>query len=310
MKLFPAFPEASQLSLSEIFKHKSFIGAGENNKRKIMLNSAQWRFDYEREHPFEEAYFKKLDLKDLLQDKIVLDLGCFTGGRSVAWTKRYNVKAMYGVDTDILFVESARLFSQKMGVDAHFVVAYGEKMPFKGNFFDAIISFDTFEHVRNLRTVLDECWRVLEWDGILVCVFPQYLSPFEHHLSRVTKTPCLHWFFSGEDLIEIYNEIIEERPDAYWYRRPAPRLEEWEKLNTINGTFIASFRKMVDEFGWHIEYHNLVAILRTGRFFNRYSIFKLLSKFFCILVRIPGLNEFFVDRIVYILKKTNENEKN
>lgn len=304
MNIFPSVPEVSDLSFSEIFNHKSFIDADEVSKRKLMLDSAQWRYNYEEKYPFEEIYFKKLNLRELLKDKTVLDLGCFTGGRSMAWVKRYSIKKMHGIDVDNIYIESAQLLANKMGIDAHFQVAYGEELPFNDNSFDAIITFDTFEHVRNLRTVLEECWRVLKEDGILICSFPQYLSPFEHHLGFVTKTPCIHWFFKNTDINEVYYKIIEERGDeAYWYKPSSSVLEGWEKLATINGTSIKEFRKMIKELGWQIYFQNPIPIFRTGRLFNKYLIFKLLSSCFKVFTKLPYLEELFSERIVYILKK-------
>ncbi len=310
MNIFPAVPQALDLSLNEVFMHKNFTDADEDTKKKLMLRSAQWRYDYEKKYKFEKMYFKKVNIKKLLKNKIVLDLGCFTGGRTAVWAKRYDIKTIYGIDIDSVYIEAARLFSQKMGNNTHFQISYGEELPFEDNFFDAIITSDTFEHVRDLKKVLQECQRVLKGDGIIICSFPQYLSPFEHHLGFVTKTPCIHWFFKNTDIHEVYYEIIQERGDeAYWYKRSSPALKEWEKLSNINGTSIRGFRKMIKEMRWHIYFHSPIPILTTGRLFNKYVIFRLLSNCFKIFAKLPYLEELFCERIVYILKKPKQNIK-
>src|SRR5512134_643503 len=44
---------------------------------------------------------------------------------------------------------------------------------------------------------------------------PPFLSalarPTEHHLGLVTRTPCLHWFFSGAELVRAYDATIADR---------------------------------------------------------------------------------------------------
>ena len=90
MKIFeryPVAPEDKVTGLSEVFSHPTFISATESDKKKIMLESSRFKFQEEMEYPWDH-YFG-IDLRPLLKGIVLLDLGCFTGGRSAAWAKRY-----------------------------------------------------------------------------------------------------------------------------------------------------------------------------------------------------------------------------
>lgn len=80
----------------------------------------------------------------------------------------------------------------KKKIRGNFKLAYGEKLPFRDNFFDYIVSTDTFEHVQDINKTVNECYRVLKPNGKLLVMFPQYLQPFESHLNFVTNLPFLH----------------------------------------------------------------------------------------------------------------------
>ena len=128
-------------------------------------------------------------------------------------------------------------FAKVKKINGKFIEAKGEKLPFKNEELDAILSFDTFEHVQNVEQTLAECMRVLRIKGCLFVVFPGFYHPSQHHLSLVTNFPYIHYLFDGQTLIKAYNEIIEERSySAIWYKRNPLDLKDWERGNTINGT--------------------------------------------------------------------------
>ena len=231
MKLFERVPSSDSVSLNEIFCLESFINAIKHERERIMFKSSEFRYSNEYQQPFDLLF--GLDLVPLLKGKVALDLGCFTGARSVAWAERYKLDKIYGIDIQDIYIEAAQRFAKIRGVNAEFICAKGESLPFTDEKFDAILSYDVFEHVRDLERVLSECNRVLKRNGKLFVVFPSYFNPIEHHLSLVTLTPFIHYFFSGRDLIDVYNEIIDERgEEANWYKRQNRNLEPWERCNT------------------------------------------------------------------------------
>jgi SAM-dependent methyltransferase len=266
-----------------------------------MFASSRFRYDYESALPFQRHFAR--DLTPYLRDRIVLDLGSFTGGRSVAWHERYGAKFTYGVDIDPVFVEAATAWAQKMEVPAEFRLGFGEQLPFEDAAVEAIVSFDVFEHVRSVENTLRECWRVLRPSGTLIAVFPPFYCPTEHHLSGVSGTPALQWFFDRNTLFQAYREIIQERPDSGWYMPNAERLAPWERLYTLNGITVGGFLRLIEKSGWRCEHLNLPLWPSTTRRFYRSPWLRRIWSVLGIVNRVPGVRELFTDRICVILRK-------
>jgi SAM-dependent methyltransferase len=298
----PTSPQKDIGTCQELFHHERFTRAAEAERRAIMLASSQKKYAEELAYPWDN-YFR-VDLTPYLAGREVLDLGCFNGGRSVAWFERYGFKRLLGIDVAPEFIEAATQFAQSKGVDARFEMARGETLPLASQSLDAILSYDVFEHVQNLRQTLSECQRVLRPGGRLLVVFPSYYQPVEHHLALVTRVPGLQYLFSGATLTRAYYEILRERgSDAQWYWRAAPELEAWEKGNTINGTTYRAFGKLIREGGWKVVMNSRAPIGSIGRNASRKLSYRLMSRLFAPLTALPGLQEIFLHRVTYVLEK-------
>lgn len=298
----PVSPEVEVGELQEVFNHKIYSGGSESERKRIMFQSSQSKYKSEVDYPWDH-YFGT-DITRFLQGKVVLDLGCFSGGRTVAWCERYHPTYIIGIDVKQEYMDAAIQFAQFKSVGAHFRLGRGELLPFNDDKFDAIVSFDTLEHVQDIRQTLHECYRVLKKGGKLLLVFPGYYHPTEHHLSLVTKLPFIHYIFSGRTLVKAYYEIIEERGNpADWYKRPSSRLEPWEKSNTINGTTVGSFLNLLKRDRWKIVLESRKPICGVGRNVSRKTGLKTLSRCFYGLLYVPFLKEIFLHRITFILEK-------
>ena len=305
MKLKVRIPSSLDTTFGErreIFRHDSFLKASESRKKELMQKSSQAKYDSELSYPWDN-YFG-VDISPYLIDKIILDLGCFNGGRSAAWFERYKVNKLYGIDIKQIFIDSAIQFAAFKGINAEYKVAKGERLPFRDATFDAVLSFDVFEHVQNVQRTLNECWRVLKPNGKLFVVFPGYFHPIEHHLGLVTRTPFFHYFFSSETLISAYSEIIEERGEnAYWYKRYSTKPESWERCNSINGTTLNQFRKIIKSRKWKVILQSRKAIGSIGRNISKKKWPLIMSYLFFPLTFVPGIQEIMLHRITYVLEK-------
>jgi SAM-dependent methyltransferase len=302
---FPPSPGENAGELQEVFRHAIFVNGTEAERKAIMLASSESKYRNELAYPWDH-YFG-IDLAPLLQGKAALDLGCFTGGRGTAWFERYKLGFLTGIDVMQEFIDAARQFAALKNIPADFRVAVGEELPFEDDSLDAVLSYDVFEHVQNVQYALGECHRVLKKGGRLFVVFPGYFHPTEHHLALATRLPCIHYFFSGETLVRAYSEILEERGEsADWYKRSSAQLEPWERGNTINGTTLAQFRRLIRERDWKVVLHSRKPIGSIGRNGSKLRAGALLSRPFGLATNIPGLREMFLHRITYILQKAGQ----
>jgi len=305
MKAFEVFPTAPDVcvgSLGEIFQHPLFLNGSEAERRQIMHASSTFFYENERAYAWDN-YFGR-ELRTLLNQADVLDLGCFTGGRDAAWHQRYGLKSLTGLEVREVCVEAATYFAAHQGINSKYVVGIGEAMQFPSESFDAILTFETFEHVQDLSKVLAECHRVLRPEGRLFVVFPGYFHPTSHHLGLVTDCPGIQWVFTGQTLVKAYFDILHERgTSASWYSRNKRDLEPWERCHIINGTTVRRFASLISNGLWNVVLRSRQPIGSVGRNVSKNPGARLLSHLFWPLARLPVLEEVFLHRIAYILEK-------
>ena len=298
----PTFNKENVGELNEVFQHDIFLNGTEEQRKEIMLKSSQSKYESEFNFPFDK-YFG-FDLCPLLKDKSILDLGCFTGGRSAAWFERYKLKQLTGMDISQIYIDAAIQFAKIKQINADYKVGFGESLPFADNQFDAILTYDVFEHVQDLKKTMDECYRLLKPGGRLIAVFPGYYQPNEHHLDLATRFMGIQLIFSGKTLTKAYYEILKERgEEANWYKRSTPDLAEWEKGNTLNGMTFRRFRKIIKNRNWKILFQSRKPIGSVGRLIEKKKWIKLISILFVPFTYVPFIQEVVLHRITVILEK-------
>jgi SAM-dependent methyltransferase len=298
----PSSPTDDVGELQEVFQHPVFVNGDADQRLRVMHRSSENKFRDELAYPW-DAYFG-IDIAPMLRDAVCLDLGCLTGGRGAAWFERYRMRHLKGIDVQPEYVEAARAFAKSRGIDADYTVALGERLPYDDGTFDAVLSYDVFEHVRDVKQTLLECRRVLKPGGRLFVVFPGFYHPKEHHLALATRVPCIHYFFSPSTIIGAYNAILAQRGEsAAWYRRSSPALEYWERGNTINGTTFAGFVRTIADTRWTIVHNSRKPIGTIGRKATESGTVRLIANAFKPLTYIPGLQEFLLHRITFVLQK-------
>jgi 2-polyprenyl-3-methyl-5-hydroxy-6-metoxy-1,4-benzoquinol methylase len=305
MRRFEATPISPDIDigrLQEVFHHPSFHDAAADERGRIMLRSSESSYRDELAYPWDN-YFKT-DLSVFIQGANALDLGCFNGGRSVAWSERYRFAHLSGVDLAEVYIDAATQFAETKNVAADFHIGRGESLPFTDERFDAVLSFDVFEHVQDVEAALAECHRVLKRHGKLCVAFPGYWHPREHHLGLATKLPGIHYVFSGETLVRAYYDILEQRgAQAAWYRRESRQLQSWERGHTINGTTFSEFRKLIKNMNWKVLRESKRPVGSIGRLTAQSKLLKGASSLLLPLVYVPGVRELALHRIAYILER-------
>jgi ubiquinone/menaquinone biosynthesis C-methylase UbiE len=296
---------------TETLKHEIFKKSSEQEKDKILLKMALNHYLSDQKKPF-DLFFPKISLRETFQGKEVLDLGCSCGGEAVSFAERWSVKRMHGLEVNECFVRAARLFSnsrKNKSVEYDFRLGFAEDMPYDDNFFDAIVNRDVFEHVKSLRATLRECKRVLKPKGIMLSVFPSYYFPFGGaHLTFVTNTPFIQWFFSPGILMTAYNDIIMSRgrEETYWYANCESENQGWQKLYGgigINGTTILDFIKEGNMAKFSKIIFVSVPLLSVSNASVNHPKLKVATKFVEPLLHFKVLQDYLSHRIVSILIK-------
>lgn len=309
MKIFSNVPEFSiNKKLSEVINHNEFLASSSDQKDKILYNLAEKHFQDNEKKPF-DSYFPTIGIKEIFNNKTILDLGCWCGGKAVSNAERWDLAKITGIDINENFIRAAHLFSRKRRnkkINYEFKVAFGEQLPFADETFDGIISYDVFEHVKSVKNTLSECKRILKKNGKVFIVFPSYYTIGESHLDFATKFPFIHWIFPAKVLNQAYYEIIIERGDtAYWYK-PSETKEEWMKYDAgigVNGTTFTSFLKDLKAVGFN-QYRILpTPIFSVGAIAIKYPFLKTFSKLLLPFTVIPGLRDLLSHRIVAIITK-------
>ncbi len=302
MKAFPSAPRAGDPALQEVFDQPAYVEAGADEREQIQLRSARFRYDLEGAMSWVDKWFARVPA-DAFRGASVLDLGCFTGGRLVRWKERYGFGRVCGIDIREEYAEAAGRFAETMGVEAEFATGYAEALPYESDTFGFVVSTDVLEHVNDVAAAMRECFRVLRPGGRLLVVFPQYFQPLEAHLTFTTKLPALHWVFSGATLARAVHEIHAERGEAAsWYALTSPDLPPSRRLPSLNGITVRRFRRILRELPWKVVSQNRAPILTSGRRASR-RVFRALRLAFAIPARLPVLEELFLDRICFVLRK-------
>jgi hypothetical protein len=104
--------------------------------------------------------------------------------------------------------------------------------------------------------------------------------------------------------MDVFYDILDENP-AYRDRinRKRRPLEPWERLQSINGTTLSRFRKIVSECPWSGRRYVPLPMGLNGKLSGRYPFIKGLLCISWVAARLPILEEACNNRIVYILTK-------
>lgn len=89
----------------------------------------------------------------------MLDLGCGTGGMTIAGSRQYEEVA--GVDVALRWLVMGQQRLTEAGIDAPLICANAESLPFREGVFDAVLADAVIEHVRDSARMRDEAMRVL-----------------------------------------------------------------------------------------------------------------------------------------------------
>lgn len=110
-----------------------------------------------------------------LNGKRVLDLACGSGGLTRKLKKINPSVAIFAMDFNAKAISYAK--ARDSGVDGlMYLVGDAENIPFKDNFFDAVIGLDMLDHIPNYKECLREINRVLKKGGEIILTVENHHS--------------------------------------------------------------------------------------------------------------------------------------
>ncbi|MBP3950383.1 class I SAM-dependent methyltransferase [Bacillus suaedae] len=129
-------------------------------------------------HPGGLHSSKEILLSEPIDNKMkILDLGCGTGVTSELLAKTFQCE-MYAIDQHPIMLEKAQQRFQTVEEKINLFDASIEQLPFEDESFDYVISESVLSFVQ-LEQVLEECYRVLKNDGVLIVHEMTLLAPLE-----------------------------------------------------------------------------------------------------------------------------------
>jgi len=154
----------------------------------------------------------------------VLNLGCGTGGFSVAAELAGALTWGVDVDPDAVAIAHARHPHGRV------VCAAAESLPFRAELFDVVYCMSTLEHVADSGRVLSEIARVLGPKGTLYLHTPSRWSCFESHYKLLWLPGMPRWL--GRAYL-----AVRGRPSAF--------------IESLSLTTVGACRRMLASAGMH-----------------------------------------------------------
>ena len=210
-----------------------------------------------------EGYFRELEaqryrshrhlqpwIESMRPGAHVLEVGCGIGLDSVAMAKHgLRVTAM---DLTVVGAATAEARAAHSGLEARYLCASGEALPFSDSTFDYVYSFGVMHHAADTQRCIDESWRVLRPGGQALIMLYHRVSLNEavHRLLRVPfeerdeLCPVVRRF-SKQEIREMFSGFSAVEVSAeYAFGEGYGALFRWTP-----GFF---YRSLSRRFGWHL----------------------------------------------------------
>lgn len=125
-------------------------------------------------------------------NKKILDLGCGSGYIGMEYVKNNNV----------VFADNNKEELAKISVGSK-VLINATDIHLKKETFDIIFCTDVLEHIKNDKKVLENIYKILKKEGIVVITVPAYKKFYGHHDSLIGH----YRRYDKEDIIKIIEPI-------------------------------------------------------------------------------------------------------
>ena len=180
----------------------------------------------------------------------LLDIGCGTGGATVAWS----LKGLdcTGIDLIKEDLNIAKLRAKAQEINPRFIKVSGTHLPFKQDTFDIIICDQVLEHTPNFKKTIKEIKRVAKKNAIIYIDMPNKFFPVEPHY----KLFFIHWI--PKKLQRIYLKL-RKRKKLYYPIKLRTYFELKKEINKQNFEILATTQNYIKEILDYSCFKNIAA---------------------------------------------------
>ena len=223
-------------------------GFKRNLSLKYILKKTLWPILELHNNLLVDGFIKRLTVnlinKYLTDKSTILDIGC--GDISLS---KYTPKEMWYNGLDILLSDYKIIRAFKFRQNINLVLASATDIPASSNSASLIVSTETFEHIPEINRVMEEIYRVITPDGVLICSIPnnycyKYKKKGAHsgHINNWTYHEFIEYMESHHFyLIEGFMKG-KWIPFPLWLTRTSYQLPISSKQEFLNTNFFYVFR--------------------------------------------------------------------
>ena len=186
-------------------------------------------FENYKEQSFKWKFWSSIIKKYTNKDSFILELGC-TYGYLFKHLKEY--KNLYGIDISKHAINVAK----SMNHNANFEVQDAQNLKLEKNKFDLIIAIDVLEHLPDPRKGIEEIFKVLKPNGILIIATPNP-DPYSHQIKKK------NWFaYKDPTHISIHNR-------QYWttlLKENNFRIKKTTTIDLFDFPYLTKFARLLN----------------------------------------------------------------
>jgi SAM-dependent methyltransferase len=186
----------------------------------------------------------------------ILDWGCGRG-RFVLWLREQGFKA-YGVDVDMEPIQNGLVLFKAKGYtdDTLSLIDAAGRTCYMDGFFDFVMSDNVFEHVSDLKIVINEMERITSETGGGYHIFPAQRQFIEGHLFM----PFVHWIPKGSFRKAIIRLFVRFSREPKWKELDGCMLDEkvdaYYKYSTDHIFYrpFSSIKRLFEQNGFNVSF--------------------------------------------------------
>jgi SAM-dependent methyltransferase len=230
----------------------------------------------------------------------VLDFGCGAGALSFV-AARLGARSVIGIDVAPRLIQLAHeaLAQEQPPVRPRFMASRcPTTIDLPDASIDAILCFDTLEHIADYRAVMREWRRVLRAGGRVLIWWSPWYHPYGHHIESLVPLPWAHVVFAEPALTRTCARIfdLDEFVPRVWDldeegRKKPNKWTDLTELPDVNRLTIRRFERACKPAGLRIEQRRIAGFGGTRA-----------ARLTRVLTRVPGLREFFTAHVTYELR--------